>query len=61
MKRSESWVNGLVQQKVFMRIGRIPAIARAGTHKRTAEPKKPKQEAGVFVVGKSVVGEGDLI
>jgi len=61
MKRSESWVSSLVQQKVFMRVGRLPAVVSSGTHKRSAEAKKTKSETQGFVVGKSIIGEGGVV
>ena len=61
MKRSETWIRGLVQQREYIRLGRIPAVISSGNKKRSVRPDKPKQEKGTFIVGESVIGEGDVI
>jgi len=61
MRRSESWVHNLVQQGVFMKVGKLPAVISSGTSKRSVAPKKSRKELNSFVVGKSILGEGDVI
>lgn len=61
MKRSESWLDKSVQQKVFMRVGRLPAVVSSGQQAGSVEPKKPKSETDDFVVGKSIIGGGETI
>ena len=46
---------------MFYRIAKIPAVISSGSSKPSVGPKKSKKEKGTFVVGKSVLGEGDLI
>ena len=61
MKRSQVWLKGLVQQREYVRLGRIPAVVSSGSRKRSVEAKKPKKDKGTFVVGESIIGEGDVI
>ena len=61
MKRSESWVSSIVKQSGLHNISTVPAVLSSGQRKRSAYPKKSKKDLGVFRVGTSIVGEGEVI